>query len=127
MHVYACVHVHARVWMHVYVRVCVTDTALWRAMSGEHAHSNSAKKHLTAHFASLAAAPPGGGKKGGRVPPVTVCLMDEIDFLMTRDENVIYSFFDWPLTRQSRLIVVGVSNVMDLPERLSTRSGNRRQ
>lgn len=51
-----------------------------------------------------------------RVP--CVVLMDELDQLVTRTQGVMYNFFNWPLLRHSRLIVLAVANTMDLPERM---------
>jgi hypothetical protein len=52
---------------------------------------------------------------------VTVCLVDELDFMITRDENVVYNFFNWPLLKGSGMLLIGVSNTLDLPERFSQR------
>lgn len=32
--------------------------------------------------------------------------------------QVLYNLFEWPTLRHSRLVVVGIANTMDLPERL---------
>jgi origin recognition complex subunit 1 len=38
-------------------------------------------------------------------PPVTVLMLDEIDYLITKKETLIYNFFDWPLRgKQKRFI-----------------------
>ena len=29
--------------------------------------------------------------------PITVLLLDEIDYLITKKETIVYNFFDWPL------------------------------
>ena len=50
-----------------------------------------------------------------------ICLMDELDFLITKDEEVIYNFFTWSLRAGNGILLLGVSNIMDLPERLSNR------
>ena len=50
-----------------------------------------------------------------------VCLMDELDFLVTKDEEVVYNFFTWSLIAGNGLLLLGVANIMDLPERLSNR------
>lgn len=60
-----------------------------------------------------------------------VVLMDELDQLATRKQNVMYNFFNWPTYQHSHLIVIAVANTMDLPERLlsnkiSSRLGLRR-
>ncbi len=48
----------------------------------------------------------------------SVVLLDEIDQLVTRDQLVLYNLFDWPRRAHSKLIVIGIANTMDLPERL---------
>lgn len=45
-------------------------------------------------------------------------LLDEIDQLVTRNQLVLYNLFDWPRRAHSKLIVIGIANTMDLPERL---------
>ena len=70
---------------------------------------------------------------------VTVVLLDEIDYLVTQKQTVMYNFFDWPRRsaalcastgQKKRLVVIGVSNTLNLPERLQprvqSRIGNRR-
>ncbi|KND04967.1 origin recognition complex subunit 1 [Spizellomyces punctatus DAOM BR117] len=49
-----------------------------------------------------------------------VVLMDELDLLVTKNQTVMYNFFNWPNLAHSRLIVVAVANTMDLPERMLT-------
>lgn len=46
--------------------------------------------------------------------------MDELDQLMTTNQDVIYNFFNWPMLASSRLVVLAVANTMDLPERVMT-------
>lgn len=59
-----------------------------------------------------------------RVP--CVVLMDELDQLVSRNETVMYNFFNWPALRHSHLIVLAVANTMDLPERtLSNKISSR--
>ncbi|KAM3915330.1 origin recognition complex subunit 1 [Leptodactylus fuscus] len=48
----------------------------------------------------------------------TVLLVDELDLLWTRKQNVMYSLFDWPTRKHAKLIVVAIANTMDLPERI---------
>ncbi|KAF3939526.1 hypothetical protein ABW19_dt0208720 [Dactylella cylindrospora] len=59
-----------------------------------------------------------------RVP--IVVLMDELDQLVTKNQSVMYNFFNWPSMVHSRLIVLAVANTMDLPERtLSNKISSR--
>lgn len=48
----------------------------------------------------------------------TVLLVDELDLLWTRKQNVLYNLFDWPSRRYSKLVILAVANTMDLPERI---------
>jgi len=55
-----------------------------------------------------------------------VVLMDELDQLVTKNQSVMYNFFNWPGLRHSKLIVLAVANTMDLPERtLSNKISSR--
>ncbi|XP_065680035.1 origin recognition complex subunit 1 isoform X2 [Hydra vulgaris] len=47
-----------------------------------------------------------------------VILVDELDLLWTRKQNVMYNLFDWPARQHSRLVILAVANTMDLPERV---------
>ncbi|XP_013420739.1 origin recognition complex subunit 1 isoform X2 [Lingula anatina] len=47
-----------------------------------------------------------------------VLLVDELDLLWTKKQNVLYNIFDWPTKPHARLIVLAVANTMDLPERI---------
>lgn len=57
--------------------------------------------------------------------PVTVLLIDEIDYLVTKSQAVVYQLFDWPLLAESKLVLLTISNTMDLPERLMPRVASR--
>ena len=59
--------------------------------------------------------------------PVTVLLLDEIDYIVTKKQTVLYNFFDWPLRScsKARLIVIGISNTINLPERMTQRVQSR--
>jgi origin recognition complex subunit 1 len=58
--------------------------------------------------------------------PVTVLMLDEIDYLVTKKETIFYNFFDWPLrATTARLVVIGISNTLTLPEKMSPRVQSR--
>ncbi|KAF4518233.1 hypothetical protein B566_EDAN006914 [Ephemera danica] len=50
--------------------------------------------------------------------PPTLLIIDELDMLCTRRQDVVYSVFDWPSQTHARLTVLAIANTMDLPERL---------
>lgn len=44
-------------------------------------------------------------------------VVDEIDLLVNKSQNVLYNLFDWPNRPNSSLILIAIANTMDLPER----------
>lgn len=88
---------------------------LWEALKGDRVSSAHALELLEREFSI---------PSPRRVP--CVVLMDELDQLVTRNQGVMYNFFNWPQLRHSRLIVLAVANTMDLPERtLSNKISSR--
>ena len=88
---------------------------LWEALKGDRVSSAHALELLEREFST---------PSPRRVP--CVVLMDELDQLVTRNQGVIYNFFNWPQLRHSKLIVLAVANTMDLPERtLSNKISSR--
>ena len=88
---------------------------LWEALKGDRVSANHALSLLEHEFSH---------PNPRRIP--CVVLMDELDQLVTRNQSVMYNFFNWPALRHSRLIVLAVANTMDLPERtLSNKISSR--
>nr|GFA66776.1 origin of replication complex subunit 1A-like [Tanacetum cinerariifolium] len=54
-----------------------------------------------------------------------ILLIDELDLLVTRNQSVLYNILDWPTKPDSKLIVIGIANTMDLPEKLLPRISSR--
>ncbi|KAK6793295.1 hypothetical protein RDI58_006748 [Solanum bulbocastanum] len=54
-----------------------------------------------------------------------ILLIDELDLLVTRNQAVLYNILDWPMKPHSKLIVIGIANTMDLPEKLLPRISSR--
>lgn len=54
-----------------------------------------------------------------------VLLIDEVDYLATRNQAVLYRIFNWLTLTNHRLIMACISNTMDLPERLLPRVSSR--
>jgi len=93
---------------------------LWRTLSGEQLAPTAALAALTAHFEERARETP----SQQRQRPVCVVLADELDWLLLRNEKVVYMLMNWP-SQVAGLVVLGVANTMDLTERLSKRVGSR--
>eukprot|EP00854_Cymbomonas_tetramitiformis_P006310 gene6310-7562_t len=92
-------------------------STLWEALTGMHTSHARAAELLEAHFSR----PP----KKGQQRAVTVVLVDEMDLLITKNQTVLYNLFDWPLRAGSRLVMIGVANTMDMPDRLLPRIASR--
>jgi len=80
-------------------------TALWKALTTKQASPAKACQYLRARFEAKALT----GRASHR--PVCVLLVDELDYLLTRQQEVLYNLFDWPTYPGARLVVLGISNV----------------
>lgn len=48
-------------------------------------------------------------------------MLDEIDQLVQKDPTVLYQLFEWPSLADSKLILIGIANALDMTERLLPR------
>ncbi|CAK9799402.1 Cell division control protein 6 homolog [Anthophora quadrimaculata] len=48
-------------------------------------------------------------------------ILDEIDQLESKKQSVLYSIFEWPSVHNSKLILVGIANALDLTDRILPR------
>ena len=91
---------------------------LWRGLRGEQVSPASALSKLEAHFEQMSKT------KDRRGNPVCVLLADELDWLLLqKQQQVVYNLLNWSLI--PGLVVIGIANALDLPEKLSARSGSR--
>eukprot|EP00752_Nemacystus_decipiens_P015924 g14231.t1 len=87
---------------------------LWMALSGEMLSPKRALSRLERYFS-----------KGDPSREFVVLLVDELDYMTTRKQTVLYNLFEWPSRRNARLVVVGIANTIDLPERCLPRVSSR--
>ncbi|XP_037781612.1 LOW QUALITY PROTEIN: origin recognition complex subunit 1-like [Penaeus monodon] len=80
---------------------------VWKGLTGNKVTADHASSLLEKRFSTPAP----------RREP-TLLLVDELDLLWTRKQDVMYNLFDWPCRPGSKLIVVAIANTMDLPERI---------
>lgn len=96
---------------------------LWEKISGRTVRPEVAAARLEAYFTKEESIATKEAKSDARS---VIVLLDEIDYLVTKTQSVFYNFFDWPTHNQSRrLIVLGVSNTLNLAETLHTRVQSR--
>jgi len=95
---------------------------LWEALTGQEAAPARAAQLLEKRFGE--ATTPGTQGRRSFVEPL-VLVLDELDYLVTRKQSVIYNLFEWATNGSSALIVVAISNTMDLPERVRARAPNQ--
>ncbi|KAA0150953.1 hypothetical protein FNF29_04843 [Cafeteria roenbergensis] len=89
-------------------------STVWRALTTRNAAPARAAQLLEARFSA-----PSAGRRA------VVLVVDELDCLVTRKQTVLYNLLDWPSRRHARLVVVGIANTMDLPERMLPRVHSR--
>ncbi|XP_015116110.1 origin recognition complex subunit 1 [Diachasma alloeum] len=49
---------------------------------------------------------------------MTLLLVDELDLLCNKRQDVVYNLLDWPGKQGAQLVVLTIANTMDLPERV---------
>lgn len=95
---------------------------LWEAVSA--AMGNSAKKRLST--ANIVSSLESEFRRKNRERSPVVVLLDELDMMVTKEQKLMYNFFNWPSLPHSKLVVIAIANSMDLPERqLSNRISSR--
>ena len=78
--------------------------AIWSQLSGDKRTADHASELLEEYFESR------------RIREPILLLVDELDQLMTRKQDVLYRIFDWP--QRAKVIVLAIANTFDLPERV---------
>ena len=86
---------------------------LWYVLSGEKLNNISSLKMLNETFTYD---PP---------PNYIVVLIDEVDVLLTNNQNELYSLLEWASLPKSNFIIVCIANLMDLETRLKPKIASR--
>ncbi|XP_004633781.1 cell division control protein 6 homolog [Octodon degus] len=53
--------------------------------------------------------------------PMLVLVLDELDQLDSKGQDVLYTLFEWPQLSNSRLVLIGIANTLDLTDRVLPR------
>ena len=51
----------------------------------------------------------------------SLLILDEIDQLDSKNQDVLYTIFEWPSLARSKLVLVGIANMLDLTDRILPR------
>lgn len=92
--------------------------AIYEALTGHRVSWKKALHLLNERFSD-------GKRIGKEDDRPCILLIDELDLLVTRNQSVLYNILDWPTKPHSKLIVIGIANTMDLPEKLLPRISSR--
>ncbi|KAL7691260.1 putative AAA+ ATPase domain, origin recognition complex, subunit 1, AAA lid [Plasmopara halstedii] len=57
--------------------------------------------------------------------PMLLVLLDEMDFMLAGKNQVLYNLLEWQTSASAKLMLVGIANTMDLPERLPSKIRSR--
>ncbi|XP_060838614.1 origin recognition complex subunit 1 isoform X1 [Rhopalosiphum padi] len=82
-------------------------SVIWKELTGETVSSSRAQTLLNDYFSS---------KKVKELS--TILLVDEVDHICNRKQDVVYNILDWPSQTGSKVVVITIANTMDLPERV---------
>ena len=80
---------------------------LWKRISGESLTWGAAMESLEFYFNKV----PQEKKR------TMIVLLDELDALVTRGQDIMYNFFNWTTYENAKLIVIAIANTMNLSER----------
>ncbi|RAL43099.1 hypothetical protein DM860_009881 [Cuscuta australis] len=93
-------------------------SVIYESLTGHRVSWKKALKLLNDKFSN-------GTERGKEDSRPCILLIDELDLLVTRSQSVLYNILDWPTKPHSRLIIIGIANTMDLPEKLLPRISSR--
>ncbi|KAF3915788.1 hypothetical protein ABW21_db0200345 [Orbilia brochopaga] len=52
---------------------------------------------------------------------VSIIVLDEMDSLLTKDQEILYKIFEWSFAKTSKLVLIGIANALDLTDRFLPR------
>ena len=127
-------HVYLILWQHIiqlYGRLPALNFARKRGGAFKAVGTPATAAAGLERFFRSGAAKRGRGGEGAHhddrlgARPMLVLVLDEMDFLLTKNQSVLYNLLHWPMGSGARMIVMGISNTLDLSDRLIPRVRSR--
>jgi len=118
---------YKQLWSKITGRVCLNNEACKRLAMYFRSRSLGGAASRQALAATLGAdtSQSGRGSKEDKARSVEaslkktkILIIDEIDYLITKKQEILYNIFDWMHTKNSHLIVISIANTLDFPSKL---------
>ena len=56
---------------------------------------------------------------------IVILLVDEIDYLITKDQDILYNLFNWTHEEKSQMMIICIANTLDFPKKLIKKIDSR--
>ena len=98
---------------------------IWSKLSGEQRSADVSRRLLDSFFSKKSVTEMNNDrvmlytKSLRRRARTLILLVDEIDYLVTKKQDVLYAIFDWPHRKDNiKLCVIGISNTINFSENI---------
>lgn len=113
-------------WWVINARLKVVDWATKEAVSKVRREAllgaEAAKRQLDAYFKGEM---DDTLQKQGTPRISTFLLLDEIEALMTTDQDVLYTLFEWSRLPTAKLLIIGIANMIDMADKVHQKINSR--
>ena len=98
---------------------CTFYKELWQQITGKTVLNNDACKRLAAYFRSRQIISGDRAKNvENNLKKTKILIIDEVDYLLTKKQEILYNIYDWMHTKNSHLVIISIANTLDFPNKL---------
>ena len=99
---------------------------LWKSLTGLETTTKDACKNLSEYFYKEKYKNDELPKNAKEIrKKIKILVIDEIDFLLSKKQEILYNLFDWMHSKHSKLIIICISNTLDLVDKLIAKIKSR--